>query len=613
MNQDLEKDIAPQAAGESETNAPPESMALTETSPPPEEEGGLVRNRYADLMNKPKRHLPKPVKIGLTVAIVAGLIAGGVYLVQKTKEKPEEAVESTAFASRCFLETYIEGDGSVAARKQVDLGKDLKGKVTEVLVQPGQAVKTGDKLFVIDPSETRTELDNAKKDLQEAQRAVDEAASGVTAAQKSVSELTTTAPFSGKLLPPEGEEKPKTWRVGDELSGGTTLGLLVDDTTMKLPLYFSYAYIDDIRRGASASVSIPANMSTVSGTVEAVERVEKISADGTRLFRVILSIPNPGVLTKGMVATAQVDTAKGKVMPAETGTLEYSREESVTAKQSGTITRLNGVEYYRFSAGAVIVQQKNDELSRAVETAQRTLTNQKQAIADKQKRIAELEKLIANATVVSPMDGMVLKMDTAVDAELVGGTAPCVVADMSSLVVNAQISMTDINAVQPGQAASITLQDGSNDVALTGTVESVSLQANENQGNGSMPTYTAVIVLDPLPEGVSVSMGYYVSYKITTAQVEDCVIIPTQALVNTAEGTAVFAKPAEGQTFENTIAIPEGVTDIPEGFELVPVTVGISDNTNVEIVDGIEDGTEIFLAGPKDMFDQNSGGELVVG
>ena len=79
-------------------------------------------------MNKPKRHLPKPVKIGLTVAIVAGLIAGGVYLVQKTKEKPEEAVESTAFASRGFLETYIEGDGSVAARKQVDLARTSRAK-----------------------------------------------------------------------------------------------------------------------------------------------------------------------------------------------------------------------------------------------------------------------------------------------------------------------------------------------------------------------------------------------------------------------------------------------------------------------------------------------------
>ncbi|MDR3767347.1 MAG: HlyD family efflux transporter periplasmic adaptor subunit [Butyricicoccus sp.] len=612
MNQDLEKDITPQAGGESETNAPPEeNLALTEIEVP--DEGGLVRNRYADQMNKPKRQLPKPVKIGLTAVILAGLLAGGVYLVQKTREKPEESISSTAFASRGFLETYIEGDGSVAARKQVELGKDLKGKVTEVLVQPGQMVKTGDKLFVVNPSDTRTELENAKKDLQEAQRAVDEAASGVTAAQKSVSELTVTAPFSGKLLPPEGEEKPKTWRVGDDLAGGTTLGLLVDDTTMKLPLYFSYAYIDDIRRGASASVSIPSNMSTVSGTVEAVEQVEKISADGTRLFRVVLSVPNPGVLTKGMVATAQVETAKGLVMPAETGTLEYSREESVTAKQSGSITRLNGMAYYRFSAGSVIVQQKNDELSRAVETAQRTLANQKQAIADKQKRIDELQKMIAGATVVSPMDGMVLKIDTAVDAELVGGTAPCVVADMSSLVVKAQISMTDVSAVKPGQKAAITLQNGSDDVGLTGTVESVSLQANENQGNGSMPTYTAVIVLDPLPEDVSVSMGYYVTYKITTNQVEDCVIIPTQALVNTAEGTAVFAKPAEGQTFESTIAIPEGVTDIPKGFVLVPVTVGISDNTNVEIVDGIEDGTEIFLAGPKDMFEQNMGGELAVG
>lgn len=206
---------------------------------------------------------------------------------------------------------------------------------------------------------------------------------------------------------------------------------------------------------------------------------------------------------------------------------------------------------------------------------------------------------------------MVLKMDAVTDSELLGGAAPCMVADMSSLVVNAQISMTDVNAVQPGQTASITLQDGTDDVQLTGTVESVALQANENQGSGSMPTYTAVIVLDPLPEGVSVSMGYYVTYKITTAQIEDCVIVPTQALVNTAEGTAVFARPAEGQTFDNAMPVPGEVNDIPPGFVLVPVTVGISDNTNVEIKDGIEEDTDIFLAGPKDLFEQNSGGELI--
>lgn len=580
-----------------------------EGSVPPEETDAPVRNRYADLMNGPKRRVPRPVKIGLTVLVLAGLFAGGFYLVHKTGEEPEQqSGENTAVATRGYLETYIEGDGQIAARTQVELGKDLKGKVTEVLVQAGQAVKAGDKLFTVDPAEIRKELDEARKDMEEAQRSLDEASSGVTAAEKSVAELTTTAPFTGRMVPPEGDEKTKTWRVGDELPGGTVLGTLVDDTVMKLPLYFSYAYINDIQKGAAATVSIPANMSTVSGQVESVERIEKVSDDGTRLFRVTIAVNNPGALKKGMAATAEVATAAGKVMPAEAGLLEYSREETVTAKQTGDITRISGLDYYKFAAGAVIVQQANEDLTRAVDSAARTLQSQQHALAEKQERIAELETIISGAAVTSPIDGVVLKMDTAVDAELAGGTAPCVVADMSTLVVKAQIAMNDINAVMPGQMATLTMYNGAEDMALSGTVESVSMQAEENSGNGSMPTYTAVIVLDPLPEGVSVSMGYYVSYKITTAQSEDCITIPARALVNTDEGTAVFAKPAEGQAFDETIPIPEGADDIPEGFELVPVAVGISDSSNVEILSGIDEGTEVFLSGPQDMFEEMNGG-----
>lgn len=589
------------------------SAPTEEGSVPPEETDAPVRNRYADLMNGPKRRVPRPVKIGLTVLVLAGLFAGGFYLVHKTGEEPEQqSGENTAVATRGYLETYIEGDGQIAARTQVELGKDLKGKVTEVLVQAGQAVKAGDKLFTVDPAEIRKELDEARKDMEEAQRSLDEASSGVTAAEKSVAELTTTAPFTGRMVPPEGDEKTKTWRVGDELPGGTVLGTLVDDTVMKLPLYFSYAYIDDIQKGAAATVSIPANMSTVSGQVESVERIEKVSDDGTRLFRVTIAVNNPGALKKGMAATAEVATAAGKVMPAEAGLLEYSREETVTAKQTGDITRISGLDYYKFAAGAVIVQQANEDLTRAVDTAARTLQSQQHALAEKQKRIAELETIISGAAVTSPIDGVVLKMDTAVDAELAGGTAPCVVADMSTLVVKAQIAMNDINAVMPGQMATLTMYNGAEDMALSGTVESVSMQAEENSGNGSMPTYTAVIVLDPLPEGVSVSMGYYVNYKITTAQSEDCITIPARALVNTDEGTAVFAKPAEGQAFDETIPIPEGTDDIPEGFELVPVAVGISDSSNVEILSGIDEGTEVFLSGPQDMFEEMNGGNAAV-
>ena len=567
------------------------------------------RNKYADIMNKKGKKIPKPVKIAITFLVIGGLVAGGVYMVKRTRQTSQDEKPATTIAQRGMLETYIEGDGSIAARKQVELGKDLKGKVTSVAVEPGQYVKTGDILFTVDPTETKKEIETAKKDLLESQRAVDEAASAVNAAQKSVNELSTTAPFTGKFIPQSAAEGEtiKTYKNGDELSSGTVLGTMVDDTVMLLPLYFSYAYIDSISKGDEANVSIPASMSQVSGWVDSVERVEKISASGTRLFKVVIAMKNAGTLTSGMIASAEIPTANGSIMPAESGKLEYSREEAVTVKQSGEIASIGTLDYYRFSAGTVLVRQKNDELVRAVETAQRSLANQQQAIAEKQKQIQTLEAQVANSNVTSPMDGVVLKIDTAVDAELVGGTAPCVVADMSSLVVKAQISMNDVNSVSAGQPAVITVQTGAEDITLTGTVESVALQADENTNNSGLPTYTAIIVLDPLPENVSVSMGYYVSYKITTASVDDCIIIPTNALVNTIDGTAVFAKQSEGQTFEETIPIPEGTEGVPEGYVLVPVQVGLSDSSNVQILSGIDEGTEIFIAGPQDMYEQLSG------
>ena len=573
------------------------------------------RNKYADIMNRKGKKIPKPIKIAITFLVIGGLIAGGVYMVKRTSKTSQEEQPATAIAQRGMLETYIEGDGSIAARKQVELGKDLKGKVTNVAVEPGQNVKAGDVLFTVDPTETKKEIENAKKDLIEAQRAVDEAASAVSTAQKSVSELSTTAPFTGKFIPQSAAEGEtvKTYRNGDELSGGTVIGTMVDDTVMRLPLYFSYAYIDTISKGAAANVSIPSSMSQVSGWVDSIERVEKISDSGTRLFKVVIAMNNAGTLTSGMVASAEIPTANGSIMPAESGKLEYSREETITVKQSGEITSIGTLDYYRFSAGTVLVRQKNDELVRAVETAQRTLANQQQAIAEKQKQIQTLEAQVANSNVTSPIDGVVLKMDTAVDAELVGGTAPCVVADMSSLIVKAQISMNDVNSVTAGQQSVITLQTGAEDITLTGTVESVALQADENSSSGSLPTYTAVIVLDPLPENVSVSMGYYVSYRITTALVEDCITIPTNALVNTLDGTAVFAKPLDGQTFENTLPIPEGTEGVPEGYQLVPIQVGLSDSSNVQVLSGIDEATEVFIAGPQDMYEQLNSGAVALG
>ena len=44
---------------------------------------------------------------------------------------------------------------------------------------------------------------------------------------------------------------------------------------------------------------------------------------------------------------------------------------------------------------------------------------------------------------------------------------------------------------------------------------------------------------------------------------------------------------------------------VPKVFrriKLVPVETGIADSTNTEILGGLEEGTEVFLAGPSDLY-----------
>lgn len=559
----------------------------------------LTRNKYADKMNRPKRRIPKPVKIILGLAILGGLIAGGVYLVKRSGQEPEQMTEQTAFATRGFLETYIEGDGSTAAKKRVEVGKDLKGIVTDIQVSVGDQVTAGQTLFVVNPKETRKELDDAIDALDDAQEALRKA-------RDAVNKLTVTAPFTGKLLPPadgDGNARELQLNIGEELPGGTELGTLVDDTAMKLTLYFSYAYVNEIGVGATANVSIPSNMSNVTGTVEKVEQIEKISDDGTKLFRVVVEIPNPGALKSGMVATAAI----GSIMPAESGTLEYAREQRIVAETGGKIARLTGMSYYRYGAGDAILSLTNEDAAASLESQQKQ-------VASKQEEIDRLTTLIANSTVVAPIDGVVVSMPIVVEEELNGSTVPCVVADMTAIVVNADISMADVAGVAPGQMATITMYTSEGDQMFTGTVQSVAIEAtqNSNSGQGSMPTFLAVIELDPI-EGQTLRPDYSVQYQITTAQSMDCITVPSSAVVNTETGTAVFARQVEGQTFENAQPLPEGTEGIPEDFVLVPVTVGISDANNTEILEGIEEGTEVFLSGPADLYaDTNMDGGFAI-
>lgn len=75
-----------------------------------------------------------------------------------------------------------------------------------------------------------------------------------------------------------------TLNPGDEISKGTKVAVLADDTRMRLEQYYSYAYAGEMKAGQKVQVSIPALMTTVEGTVEAVHLAQPYYPGGLSCF-----------------------------------------------------------------------------------------------------------------------------------------------------------------------------------------------------------------------------------------------------------------------------------------------------------------------------------------
>ena len=78
-------------------------------------------------------------------------------------------------------------------------------------------------------------------------------------------------------------------------------------------------------RGQKVNVSIPAMMTSIPGTVEAVHMVSRITPEGSKLFSADISWRTRGALTAEMVASATVTVGGETVYPYEAGKLEYYR------------------------------------------------------------------------------------------------------------------------------------------------------------------------------------------------------------------------------------------------------------------------------------------------
>lgn len=195
---------------------------------------------------------------------------------------------------------------------------------------------------------------------------------------------------------------------------------------------------------------------------------------------------------------------------------------------------------------------------------------------------------MANCSAVASIAGKVIGLTMKPGDEIAANTTVVTISDTSSLLVNATVDERNVSAVQTGTMVEL---DQWGTMAM-GMVESVSLSSTINNG---VATYPMVISVDNAEETLQVNS--YINYKLTASENDNCLVLPIQCVrtVSTEEGetaTVVYIQSEERpENAMDGVVIDEV---IPEGFWPVPVEIGISDNYNVEIRSGVEEGTVVF-------------------
>ena len=117
---------------------------------------------------------------------------------------------------------------------------------------------------------------------------------------------------------------------------------------------------------------------------------------------------------------------------------------------------------------------------------------------------------------------------------------------------------------------------------MTGHITNISLEAITN---GGVTEYPVTVEMD---EVGSLLPGMNVSARIVLEEQKNALCIPVDALMR---GNVVYVKNApEQQTSEEELA--DGV---PNGFHAVNVTVGISNDSEVQILSGLTETDEVYV------------------
>jgi HlyD family secretion protein len=378
------------------------------------------------------------------------------------------------------------------------------------------------------------------------------------------------------------------------LIGGITAGSIAKKGKEGTPVTFAKVERTDLTSKVSANGQIDAQrkVDLSASVMGQIVNLAVKEGDVVKRGAFLLQIDR-----KQLAASAQGAEASVRVLFSDR---EAARANLAQAQQSYERTRKNYEQN-------IVPKADLEREKAALDAARANVSAIEERIGQARSNVQAAHDTLSKTTMTAPIDGIVTALPVEEgEVAVIGtmnnaGTKLMTIADMSTVEAVMQVDETDIPAVKLGQRATVTI-DAYPNKTYSGVVTEVGSSPIDRGLGGGQATeainFEVKIQIENPPPGVR--PGFSASADIVTGSRMKALAIPIQAPV-------VREKPAP-KTASKSAAKPAAKKDKPEDEEgvyvhnagavkFVPVKTGLTGESSIEIITGLNEGQEI-VTGP---------------
>ncbi len=267
-------------------------------------------------------------------------------------------------------------------------------------------------------------------------------------------------------------------------------------------------------------------------------------------------------------AAARVLVARARVETTRANLAEVSRQ----------LDRMRGL-----LAGNAVPRAQVEDLETRAKSLDQSVSAARAETAAAQAESETLRVGLKDRAITAPINGTVISKPSAIGEAVSPGSPLCEIADFASILVETDVPEARLGLVKPGSPCEIVL-----DAYPTRRYRGVTAEIGKRI-NRAKATAVVKVRFQDAADGVLPDMAARVSFlseplKAEALQEKPKKIVSADALVERDGGKAVFV-------------VDEG------SVKLLPVSVGASFGSSVELLDGPAAGTRVVSRPPKDLRD----------